>query len=78
MFLREYTLLVLIAGAVAMPLAYTLMQHWLQGYAYRTDIPWWLWGIVLGGIIAVVLLTVWVQVLRAANSNPSEVVKSGG
>ena len=78
MFLREYTLLVLIAGAVAMPLAYTLMQHWLQGYAYRTDIPWWLWGIVLGGIIAVVLLTVWVQVLKAANSNPSEVVKSGG
>ncbi len=42
MFLREYTLQVLVAGVVALPLAYLVMSGWLQGYAYRMNIPWWL------------------------------------
>ena len=74
MFFREYK--VMLAGAVALPLAYIAMSRWLQGYAYRTDIPWWLLAGVITGVVAVVLLTVLGQVLRAANSNPAEVVKS--
>jgi putative ABC transport system permease protein len=76
MFFREYALLVIIAGVVALPPVYLAMSRWLQGYAYRTDIPWWLLTGVVAGIVAVVLLTVLGQVLRAANSNPAEVVKS--
>lgn len=76
MFFREYSMQVIIASAVALPLAYYAMYRWLQGYAYRTDIPWWLLVVVLIGVIAVVLLTVLGQILKAANSNPSEVVKS--
>lgn len=76
MFFREYTLQVIIAGALALPLAYLAMSDWLQGYAYRTNIPWWLLAGVLAGVIVVVLLTVLGQVLKAANSNPAEVVKS--
>ena len=76
MFFREYTVQVMLAGAVALPLAYIAMSRWLQGYAYRTDIPWWLLAGVRTGVVAVVLLTVLWQVLRAANSNPAEVVKS--
>lgn len=76
MFFREYTLLVLIAAAFALPLAYFAMNNWLQGYAYRTNIPWWLLAGVIVGVILVVLLTVLGQVLKAANSNPAEVVKN--
>lgn len=76
MFFSEYARLVMMAGAVALPLAYYAMHHWLQGYAYRTTIPWWLLAGVLIGVIGIVLLTVWAQVLQAANANPSEVVKS--
>ena len=76
MFFREYTLQVIIAGALALPIAYLAMSDWLQGYAYRTNIPWWLLAGVLAGVIVVVLLTVLGQVLKAANSNPAEVVKS--
>lgn len=76
MFFREYTLQVIVAGALALPLAYLAMSDWLQGYAYRTNIPWWLLAGVLAGVIMVVLLTVLGQVLKAANSNPAEVVKS--
>ena len=39
MFFREYTLQVMIAGVVALPVAYLAMNRWLQGYAYRTNIP---------------------------------------
>ena len=76
MFFREYTLQVFIAAVFALPLSYFAMNNWLQGYAYRTNIPVWLLAGVLTGVVAVVLLTVLGQVLRAANGNPAEVVKS--
>jgi putative ABC transport system permease protein len=76
MFFREYILLVIIAGTIALPPACLAMSRWLQGYAYRTDIHWWLPAGVVAGVVAVVLLTVLGQVLKAANSNPGEVVKS--
>lgn len=76
MFFREYALLVLTAGALALPLAYLAMNNWLQGYAYRTNIPCWLLAGVLTGVVAVVLLTVLGQVWRAATGNPAKVVKS--
>ena len=76
LFFREYTLQVIIAGIIALPLVYFVMYRWLQGYAYHTNIPWWLLAGVLMTIILVVLLTVLGQVLKAANQNPAEVVKS--
>jgi putative ABC transport system permease protein len=76
MFFREYTLLVIIAAAFALPLAYFAMIRWLQGYAYRTNIPWWLLTGVMMGVVTVVLLTAFGQILKVANSNLGEVVKS--
>jgi putative ABC transport system permease protein len=76
MFFGEYALQVVIAGALALPPVYLAMSRWLQGYAYRTDIPWWLPAGVIAGVVAVVLLTVLGQVMKAAGSNPAEVVKS--
>ncbi|MDR1555793.1 MAG: ABC transporter permease [Tannerellaceae bacterium] len=76
MFFREYTIQVITTGVIGLPLATYAMRIWLQGYAYRTNIPWWLLTEVITGIVAVVLLTVLGQVLKAANSNPAEVVKS--
>lgn len=75
-FFREYTAQVIIAAAFALPIAYIAMAQWLQSYAYRTDIPWWLLAGVLAGVTAIVLLTVSGQVLKAARSNPADVVKS--
>jgi len=76
MFFHEYTLQVILAGIVALPLAYLAMSRWLQGYAYHTNIPWWLLTGVVVTIAAVVLLTVLGQVLKAAGSNPADVLKS--
>jgi putative ABC transport system permease protein len=76
MFFREHILQVILAGIIALPIAYYAMHRWLQGYAYRTDIPWWLFASVVIGILFVVLLTVFGQVWKSANSCPAEVVKS--
>ena len=75
LFFREYTQQVIFAGVIALPLAYYAMSRWLQGYAYRTDIPWWLLGGIVVTVIVLVLFTVLGQVLKAANQNPAEVVK---
>lgn len=76
MFFYEYILQGGVAGTFALPLAYLVMNNWLQGYAYRTNIPWWLLAGIVAGVIVVVLLTVLGQVWKAATNNPAEVIKS--
>ena len=76
MFFREYIILVLIANIAALPVAYWLMNRWLQNYAYHVNISWWMFAAVLSIILVIVLATVLGQVLKAANGNPAEVVKS--
>lgn len=76
LFFREYTQLIVIAGIIAFPIGYLVMNYWLQGYAYRIQIQiWWLVG-VFTAITGMVLFTIWKQVFKAANENPSEVIKS--
>jgi putative ABC transport system permease protein len=76
MFFREYLMLVLIANIVALPVANWLMNRWLQNYAYHVNIAWWMFVAVLALTLVIVLITVLGQVLKAANGNPAEVVKS--
>lgn len=76
LFFREYMRLIAIAGLIAFPIGYFVMDYWLQGYAYRIQIQaWWLAGIFIA-ITGMVLFTIWKQVFKAANENPSEVIKS--
>ncbi|MES1216389.1 MAG: ABC transporter permease [Bacteroidota bacterium] len=61
---------VILGTIIAAPVGYFIMQKWLQGFAYRTDIQWWLF--VIAAIIAVLiaLVTVSVQAIKAALANP--------
>ena len=69
---KDFLLLVLIALIIAAPIAWYGMNQWLQNFAYRIDIQWWVF--MLAGIVAVMiaLLTIGTQSLRAALSNPVE------
>lgn len=66
----EFILLVALSTVISAPLAYWGMHQWLQNFAYRVSMPWWLF--VLAGIVAVViaLLTVSFETIRAATANP--------
>ena len=67
---RELFKLILLANLIAWPVAYYAMNIWLQNFAYRIDLSWWIF--VLAGLLALViaLLTVSFQAIKAARANP--------
>jgi putative ABC transport system permease protein len=72
---KEFVILVLIANIIAWPIALYAMNKWLQNFAYRISIEWWIF--LLAGTLALViaLLTVSYQAVRAATANPVEALR---
>jgi putative ABC transport system permease protein len=62
--------MVIIAIAIASPLAYWGIHKWLQEFAFRIDIGWMVFLIAGLGAIVIALMTVSFQAIRAAVSNP--------
>jgi putative ABC transport system permease protein len=75
LFSKEFIILIAIAFAIATPIAWYSMHQWLQDYAYRISISWWLFA--AGGLVAIIiaLVTISFQAIKAAMANP---VKSLG
>ncbi|RYE26481.1 MAG: FtsX-like permease family protein, partial [Sphingobacteriaceae bacterium] len=73
---KDFLKLVLLALIIASPLAYFTMQKWLQYFAYRIQISWWVFA--LSGILAVVvaLITISFQAIKAALANPVKSLRS--
>ncbi|PWU03658.1 MAG: ABC transporter permease [Bacteroidetes bacterium] len=67
---EDFLKLVLIALAIASPLAWWLMHKWLQDYPYRINISWWIFGISGSIILLVALATISVQAIKAGLRNP--------
>ena len=67
---NEFLVLVGIAFAIATPIGWWVMDHWLSGYAYRTKVPWWIFGV--SGLLAILiaLATVCYQAIKSAKANP--------
>ena len=72
MLSKDFTKWVLAANLVAWPVAYLAMHRWLQDFAYRIGISWWMF--VFAGMLAFIIaqLTISFQVLKAARKNPVE------
>jgi len=70
MLSKDFAKLILIASLIAFPIAWWAMHKWLQSFAYRITISWWVF--IAAGITALViaLLTVSLQAIRAALANP--------
>ncbi|HEX9509802.1 MAG TPA: ABC transporter permease [Puia sp.] len=73
---KEFIGLVGLSFAIAVPLGWGAMHHWLLNFAYRTDIPWWTFGI--SGLLAllIALATVCFQAIKAAKCNPISALRS--
>jgi len=67
---KEFLMLVVLSFFIAMPVAWYFMHSWLQDFAYRTELSWWVF--VLAGAIAIfiALFTVSFQAIKAAIANP--------
>ncbi|GAA4446976.1 ABC transporter permease [Nibrella saemangeumensis] len=68
--------LVLIAVLVASPVAWWVMRTWLQGFAYRIDMAWWVFALAGGMAVLIALLTVGFQSIKAALMNPVITLKT--
>ena len=73
---KEFTSLVLIASFIAAPVTYYYFQGWLQQYAYRTELPIWIFAATGLGTLAITLLTVSYQATRAALANPVKSIRN--
>lgn len=76
LFLREYLALLGVAGLVAAPVAYWIMQRWLEGYATRITITLWPFVGALLGLGLVMGILVVLQTVRAALANPVKSLKA--
>ena len=61
---------VVLSLLIAAPISWYCMQQWLQGFAYRTTMTWWVFAAGGLGAILIALLTVSYQAIRAALANP--------
>jgi ABC-type antimicrobial peptide transport system permease subunit len=73
---RDFLRLIVIAFLIAAPVAWYLMNQWLQGFAYRTTLSWWIFAVTVTGAIAVTAVAVGYQTIRAALANPVKSLRS--
>ncbi len=73
--IRDFLVLVLVAGIIAIPISYVLMDMWLKAFAYRISLNWTFFVFSLLLAMAIAVLTVVFQALKAARSNPVDVLK---
>ena len=73
---RDFMQLVLLASVIAIPLTWWAMHKWLENFAYQTPVSWWVFGLSILLMMAVALLTLSIQTIRAASANPVESLRT--
>jgi len=76
MLSTDFVKLVLLSFVIATPIAYLFMHNWLQDFAFRIDLSWWIFAIT--GIVSllIALFTLSFQAIRAALSNPVKSIRT--
>jgi len=67
---RDFLKLIFISLILAVPVGWLIMSHWLQDYAYRVNIGWWVFAVAGVLALAIAVITICIQVSRAATKNP--------
>ncbi len=67
---KDFLKLMVIALLTACPIAYYFMDDWLQGFAYRIEIDWWVFALVGFMSLIIAMITISVQSIRSALANP--------
>lgn len=76
MLSRDFLKLVFIASFISFPIAWWAMNYWLQGFAYRVEIHWWIFLVAACAAVFIALLTVGFKAIRAAMANPVKSLRS--
>ncbi|HWB27248.1 MAG TPA: ABC transporter permease [Chitinophagaceae bacterium] len=73
---KDFVVLVGLAFVIAAPLAWWAAHKWLEGFAYKTAISWWVFVVSGAAMIALAVLTLSVQTIKAAVANPVKAIKA--
>ena len=76
MLSKDFLVLVVLSLIVASPVAWYLMNKWLQDYAYRIDIQWWEFAIAGIAAVLIAFITISFQAIKAALANPVKSLRS--
>ncbi|MDB5279826.1 MAG: acidobacterial duplicated orphan ABC-type permease-like protein [Ferruginibacter sp.] len=76
MLSKDFLKLVLVASIIALPVAWYAMHNWLNDFAYRIEIKWWMLVLTSGIAVLIVLFTVGFQSVKAALMNPVKSLRS--
>ncbi|MBC7903369.1 MAG: FtsX-like permease family protein, partial [Gemmatimonadaceae bacterium] len=76
MLSKDFLRLVLVAGVIAIPFSWWAMKSWLEDFAFRIDIKWWMFLTAMAAAILIALLTIFFQAIKAAIVNPIRSLRS--
>lgn len=72
----DYLILIFLALVISLPVSWYLMRNWLDNFAYRIDLHWWIFGLAGLASIFIAITTIGVQGIKAAMANPSKVLRN--
>jgi len=73
---KDFIQLVLLASILAIPLSWWAMHKWLENFAYKTTVSWWVFVLSALFMMAIALLTLSIQTIRAASINPVDSLRA--
>lgn len=73
---RDFFKFIAIAALIAFPIAWALMSRWLNNFAYRINISWWVLALAGLASLTIALLTISIQAIKAATANPVKNLKT--
>ena len=76
MFNKRYMRIVLACSVVAIPIGWYVVDRWLESFAYRTPVKWWIFAVAVGSVALVTILTITLQSYRTAAENPVRSIKT--
>ena len=73
---KDFLVLILIAIVMATPIAWYAAKQWLDGFAYKTELSWWIFALAGGLAVLIALFTVSFQSIKAAIANPVDSLRN--
>jgi putative ABC transport system permease protein len=73
---KDFLKLVFISILISIPASWIVMQNWLQGFAYRQHLQWWVFALASAGALTIAFLTISSQSIKAATNNPVNSLRS--
>lgn len=71
MFNKQYLCIVAACSAIAIPLSYIIISRWMEQFAYRATMPWWIFAVAVAIIAVITVVTVSVRSWKAVHENPT-------